>query len=486
MANGTVRGLRKISDWCWEIPQTCKPGMRVPGRIYASEEFLEHIVKDKCEEQIANVAFLPGVVKYSLAMPDIHWGYGFPIGGVAATDVEAGGVVSPGGIGFDTNCGVRLMRTNLTAAETVPKIRELVTTLYHTVPCGVGVGGNIKVGQVELKEILRKGSRWAVGKGFGVAEDLDCTENNGCIAEADPSLVSDRAIKRGLDQSGTLGSGNHFLEVQFIEKIFDRETAESFGLFAGQVTVMIHSGSRGLGYQICDDYLKIMRGCPEKYGFSIPDRQLVAAPVKSEEGQRYLHAMFCAANYAWANRQCLMHLTRLAFEKVFRRGGKALGLDLVYDIAHNIAKLEKHTVDGKEKLLCVHRKGATRAFPRGHSDIPEKYQSVGQPVIIPGDMGRNSYVLVGTDLAMQETFGSVCHGAGRLMSRTEAVRKCRVSDIVKELEQKGIVVMATGRETVAEEAPYAYKDVNEVIGVVTQAGLAKPVAKMRPLGVIKG
>jgi tRNA-splicing ligase RtcB len=479
-------GLKKISDWCWEIPRSFKPGMRVPGRIYAREDFLSQIAHDKCQEQVANVAFLPGVVKYSLAMPDIHWGYGFPIGGVAATDVEAGGVISPGGIGFDTNCGVRLIRTNLKADDIAPRIKDLMKTLFHTVPCGVGVGGNIKVGQSELKDILRKGSRWAVGKGFGVADDLDCTENNGCIAEADPGLVSDRAIQRGLDQSGTLGSGNHFLEVQVVEKIFEREAADCFGLFEGQVTVMIHSGSRGLGYQICEDYLKVMRGCPEKYGFFIPDRQLVAAPVRSEEGQRYIRAMFAAANYAWANRQCLMHLTRLAFERVFRRGSNALGFDLVYDIAHNIAKLEKHTVDGEEKLLCVHRKGATRAFPTGHPDLPGRYKDVGQPVIIPGDMARSSYVLVGTELAMQETFGSVCHGAGRLMSRTEAARKGRGSDIIKQLEQRGVIVMATGRQTLAEEAPCAYKDVNEVVSVISHAGLAKPVAKMRPLGVIKG
>ncbi|MFC2149513.1 RtcB family protein [Candidatus Auribacterota bacterium] len=480
------KSFKKINDFCWELPVTYKPGMKVPGRVYAREDFLEHIVKDKCSDQVANVAFLPGVVKYSLAMPDIHWGYGFPIGGVAATDVNNGGVISPGGIGFDTNCGVRLLRSDIKADDVRPRVKDLIRALFRNVPCGVGVGGNIRVNSQEMKKLLKKGSRWAVERGCGVREDIECTENNGCMEDADPDLVSERAIKRGLDQSGTLGSGNHFIEVQEVQKIYDDKAAAVFGLFEGQLTVMIHSGSRGLGYQVCEDYLKVMRSCPQKYGFSIPDRQLVSAPVKSEEGHRYYAAMCAAANYAWANRQCLMHLTREVFEKIFGKGFHALGLDLVYDVSHNIAKLEKHTVDGKEKLLCVHRKGATRAFPKGHPDLPQKYRNIGQPVIIPGDMGRNSYVMVGTEMAMKETFGSVCHGAGRLMSRTQAQKMSRGSEVINDLEQKGIIVMATGKSIVAEEAPYAYKDINEVVSVVSNAGLAKPVAKMRPLGVIKG
>ncbi|MDP8262027.1 MAG: RtcB family protein [Candidatus Ancaeobacter aquaticus] len=486
MDHESIKGLKKINDYCWEMPQTFKPGMKVPGRIYAPEKFLDAIVKDKCQEQIANVAFLPGIVKYSLAMPDIHWGYGFPIGGVAATDIDNGGVLTPGGVGFDINCGVRLLRTDLEKKDITPKVQDLVRALYHNVPCGVGVGGKIKINPAELKKLLKKGSKWAVNNGYGTEEDIEYTENNGCMIDADPECVSDRAIKRGLDQSGTLGSGNHFIEVQVIDKVFDDTAARCFGLFEGQVTVMIHSGSRGLGYQVCADYLKVMRNCPQKYGISVPDRQLVSAPVASEEGQRYLAAMYAAANYAWANRQCLMHLTRSVFEKVFQKGYHGLGMDLVYDVSHNIAKIEHHVIEGKEKTLCVHRKGATRAFPKNHPDIPQKYRAIGQPVIIPGDMGSYSYVMVGTERAMQETFGSICHGAGRVMSRTQAVKQSTAHQIVSDLEKKGILVMATGKSTIAEEAPYAYKDVNEVTEAVTGAGLARPVVRMKPLGVIKG
>ncbi|HAJ57598.1 MAG TPA: RNA-splicing ligase RtcB [Candidatus Omnitrophica bacterium] len=478
--------LEKIDDYRWRIPKSYKAGMRVDGIIYADEKLLKDIRHDKAAEQVANVAFLPGIIKHSLGMPDIHWGYGFPIGGVAATDVEKGGVVSPGGVGFDINCGVRLMRTCLMEKDVRPHLKGLVAGLFNTIPAGVGSEGAIRAAGKEEKEILVKGAGWAVKNGFGIEDDLDSTEEQGAIKGADPELVSSRAYDRGKSQSGTLGSGNHFLEVQVIDQLYDVEAADALGLELGQVMVMIHSGSRGLGYQVCDDFIKVMLKCMVKYNINVPDRQLASAPVESPEGKQYLGAMRAAANYAWNNRQCLMHLCRLAFEKTFAQSWEKLGMFLIYDVAHNIAKIEKHVIDGKERLLCVHRKGATRAFGPGNPAVPEKYRLIGQPVIIPGDMGRNSYLLVGTEKAMSETFGTTCHGAGRLKSRHEAKRTVDYHQLLKELEAKGIVVMASGHGTVVEEAPSAYKDVNDVVDVVHNAGIAKRVARMRPIGVIKG
>ena len=479
--------LEKIDDNRWRIPKSHDPGMRVPGLIFADEHLLKDIRHDQAMQQVVNVAHLPGIVRASLAMPDIHWGYGFPIGGVAAMDPEHGGVVAPGGIGFDINCGVRLIKTNLMLDDVQPKLRRLVRTLFDTIPCGVGMSGDITVNREQHREVMTRGSRWIVEeKGYGVPEDLEHTESRGAVDGAEPSQVSNRAYQRGSDQLGTLGSGNHFLEVQVVDTIFDEEAAKVFGLGVGQVTVMMHSGSRGFGYQVCDDYLDVVERAMSKYGISVPDRQLACVPVHSEEGRAYLGAMRCAANYAWANRQCLMHLARKAFEKVFAKPWQELGLRLIYDVAHNIAKLERHKVNGGVKTVLVHRKGATRAFPPGHPEIPKDYQSVGQPVIIPGDMGRNSYLLAGTDGAMEQTFGTVCHGAGRAMSRAAAVKDAAGRSIEKELEQQGIIVMGRGRKGIAEEQPKAYKDVNDVVRVIHNAGLAQRVARMRPLGVIKG
>ena len=501
--------LEKIDDYRWRIPKSYKQGMRVPGLIYASEKLLESIYpvrdtvsevpggclrqpisngvyKDKALEQVANVAFLPGIVNNSLAMPDIHWGYGMPIGGVAATDIENEGVVGAGLVGYDINCGVRLVKTNLQYEDVKDKIENLVNRLFSDVPAGVGSEGNIRVGTKEEKEILLKGARWAVEKGFGTEDDLECTEENGAIQGADSEVVSERAFQRGRAQSGTLGSGNHFLEVQVIDQLYDREACDTLGLNLGQVMVMIHSGSRGFGYQICEDYARKMVESLSKYKINVPDRQLACVPVNSSDGKAYLGAMRCAANYAWANRQCLMHLCRQAFEKIFGSSWQKLGMFLIYDLAHNIAKIEKHEVNGEMKNLCVHRKGATRAFGPGSPAIPERYRKIGQPVIIPGDMGRNSYLLVGTQKAMQETFGSCCHGAGRLKSRTAASKSISSDMLLKELRSKGIIAKASGRNTLAEEAPEAYKDVNEVVDVVHNAGIGKRVCRMRPLGVIKG
>ncbi|MBI3010920.1 MAG: RtcB family protein [Candidatus Omnitrophica bacterium] len=477
--------LEKIDDYRWRIPQSYSPGMQVPGIIFSDEKLLRDIKEDQSLQQVANVAHLPGIVKASMAMPDIHWGYGFPIGGVAAMDAKEG-VISPGGVGYDINCGVRLVKTDLTVEDVQPKLRTLIASLFNTIPCGVGMSGNIRISKQDADRVMTQGSRWVIGKGYGVAEDAAHTESQGCLEGSDPAQVSERAFKRASDQLGTLGSGNHFLEVQVVDTVFNEEAAGVLGLHEGQVTVMIHSGSRGFGYQICDDYLDVMERAMQRYGIRIPDRQLACAPITSEEGQRYLGAMRSAANYAWSNRQCLMHLARLTFERVFGKSWEQLGMRLVYDVAHNIAKFERHRVNGDERMVCVHRKGATRAFPPGHAETPEDYREIGQPVIIPGDMGRHSYVLVGTQQAMEESFGSCCHGAGRVMSRSEAVRRAAGRSIEQELERQGIIVMGRGRKGVAEEQPGAYKDVNDVVQVVHNAGLAERVARMRPLGVIKG
>ena len=486
MRTETEIPLKKIDDWRWEIPREYDPGMRVPGMIFADEKLLKTIRGDEALKQVANVAHLPGIVKYSLAMPDIHWGYGFPIGGVAATDPNEDGVVSPGGVGYDINCGVRLIRTDLKYDNVKSKIKTLVATLFNQIPCGVGQSGEIHVAPRDKEKIVMQGARWAVSNGYGTREDLAHTESKGELSDANPDAVSSRAYERGRDQLGTLGSGNHFLEIQVVDQIFDETTAGRFGLELGQITMMIHSGSRGFGYQVCDDFLEITAHALDKYGIKVPDAQLACAPIRSEEGQKYLGAMRAAANYAWANRQCIMHLARNVFEKVFQASWQNLGMDLIYDVAHNIAKFEKHVIDGKERTLCVHRKGATRAFPPGHSELPEDYQDLGQPVIIPGDMGRYSFLLAGAAGAMNETFGTICHGAGRVMSRTQAVREAGGRSIEAELEKQGIFVMGRGRKSIAEEQPAAYKDVRDVVDVVVDTGLAKRVARMRPIGVIKG
>ena len=476
--------LKKIDDYRWLIPK--KEGMRVPGLIYTSEKMLQHLRMDRTPLQVANVAYLPGIVGKSLAMPDIHWGYGFPIGGVAAMDIEAGGVISPGGIGYDINCGVRLLRTNLKEKDVRPKLHELISALFVNIPSGVGSKGRIKISSQEVMEVLEKGSQWAIKKGYGLAEDALHTEEKGSMEGADATKVGQRALERGRPQLGTLGAGNHFLEIQIVEEIYDEDVAKVFDIFPGQITVMIHTGSRGLGYQICDDYLRVMGNAVRKYNISLPDRQLACAPVNSEEGQDYLKAMRCAANYALANRQCIMHWTRETFERVLKMSPKDLGMVLIYDVAHNIGKIEEHPVEGKKRTLCIHRKGATRAFPAGHPDVPEEYKGVGQPVIIPGTMGSTSYVLVGTERAMQETWGSTCHGAGRVMSRTKALHTVRGEQLQRELGERGIVIQAKGYKTLAEEAPAAYKDVDEVVDVCHNAGISKKVAKMRPIGVMKG
>jgi tRNA-splicing ligase RtcB len=485
--SGTWQGtLEKIDEYRFRIPKKYKPGMRVDGLIFTDERLLRDIYQDKALEQVANVAFLPGIVNYSLAMPDIHWGYGFSIGGVAATDPENAGVISPGGVGFDINCGVRLVKTNFQYAEIKNKIKDLVYALFSDVPSGLGSKGDIRVSTREEKEILTQGAKWAVDKGLGTQEDLECTEEYGTMQGADPLSVSERAYERGKAQSGTLGSGNHFLEIQAIDQIYDSESADIFGLSLGQITVMIHSGSRGLGYQICDDYSRGMIRCLQKYNINVPDRQLACAPFNSPEGKNYFSAMKCAANYAFANRQCLMHLTRKVFEKVFGTSWQDIGMHLVYDVAHNIAKIEKHKVNNKEKNLCIHRKGATRAFAPGHPALPYRYKKTGQPVIIPGDMGTNSYLMVGTQRAMDETFGTTCHCAGRVKSRTQAIKTIDMDRLLKDLDSKGIVVKASGRKTILEEAPAAYKDINKVVDVVHNAGISQRVCRMRPLGVIKG
>lgn len=478
--------LEKVDDYRWRIPKNYKPGMRVPGLIYADENMLQQIREEQALEQVANVAFLPGIVGYSLAMPDIHWGYGFAIGGVAAMRMKDG-VVSPGGVGFDINCGVRILRTNLTEAEVKPKVKELVNALFTNVPSGVGSKGKIRLRGGEIDEVLVKGSRWAVEKGYGRPADLETTEEKGEMPGADPAKVSQRAKERGVPQLGTLGSGNHFLEVAVVDQIFEPDTARVMGINqVGQVMLLIHCGSRGLGYQVADDYIKEMVDAMRQYGIDVPDRQLACSPVESRQGQAYLAAMRCAANYAWANRQCITHWVREAFCRILGRREEEAGLELIYDVVHNIAKIEEHSIDGRRETLCVHRKGATRAFPAGHPAIPQKYAKIGQPVFIPGDMGRVSYVLVGTERAMQETFGSTCHGAGRVQSRTAARRHLRGSDVLKELEARGITVRAESLPGLAEEASEAYKDVTAVVNIAHHAGISRIVARTRPIGVIKG
>lgn len=477
--------VEQIGPYLWRIPLDAKRGMRVPGLILADEPLMAQIRRDASLEQVANAATLPGIVKASFAMPDIHQGYGLPVGGVVATDVETG-VVSPGGVGYDINCGVRLLRTNLGAREVLPSLRQVVDGLYQAIPAGVGSRGPIKLSAGEERRILETGARWAVEHRFGDSQDLLRIESNGCLAEADPDAVSAKAYERGKNQLGTLGSGNHFVEIQVVEEIYDDRAAEALGLFPEQVTVMIHTGSRGLGHQVCTDHLRRLEGALRKFDIWLPDRQLACAPLDSAEAVDYLGAMRAAANFAFANRQCLAHFTWEVFTRVLSVSPAALGMALVYDVAHNIAKLEEHEVDGRRRQLLVHRKGATRAFPPHHPELVDAYREIGQPVLIPGDMGRYSYVLVGTEAAMRETFGSTCHGAGRVMSRTAAVKAARGRHIARELEGKGILVRATGRDALEEEMPEAYKDVKDVVNVVERFGISRKVARLRPIGVIKG
>ncbi len=478
--------LQKINDYCWEIPQDYKPGMRVPGRIYATEKILNAMGEERSLEQVANVAFLPGIIRYSLAMPDIHQGYGFPIGGVAATTLTEG-VISPGGVGYDINCGVRLLRTNLRREDVTPQMEQLLTELFRTVPTGLGSTSKMKISKKEMDEILIEGAYWAVKRGFGTKEDLEATEEEGCLKGADPDKVSIKAKERGTPQAGTLGSGNHFLEIDVVEEIYDGKSAKVMGIEErGQVMLLIHTGSRGLGHQVCDDYVKSLRKSVSKYEIELPDRELACAPLQSPEGEDYFAAMACAANYAWVNRQCITYWVRESLHRVMGMSFKEIGLELVYDVAHNIAKIESHTIDGKHVTVCVHRKGATRSLPPHHPDVPLKYRGIGQPVLIPGDMGRCSYVAVGTEGAIQDSFGSTCHGAGRVQSRTAAKRSMQGIDIAQGLAAQGILVKTASASSLAEEASGAYKDVTEVVEVCQEAGLSSKVARLIPIGVIKG
>ncbi|MBZ5526271.1 MAG: RtcB family protein [Acidobacteriia bacterium] len=474
--------LQKIDDYRWLVPRGTREGMLTDALIYADEKLLEQILGDLSIEQAINVAFLPGIVGRSLAMPDMHQGYGFPIGGVAATRLKDG-VVSPGGVGFDINCGVRLLAANLERDAVTPHLRALVNQLFRDVPSGTGAEGPLPVSRSELENVLARGAAWAVEQGYGEAADTEYCEEHGSLSSADPTQVSDRAKQRGRTQLGTLGSGNHFLEVQYVEKIFEPETAQVFGLHEGQAVVLIHCGSRGLGHQVCTDFLKTMNESMRKYNISLPDRQLACVPSQSPEGQSYLGAMAAAANFAWANRQVITHLTRKSFRQVL---GEQTRLRLVYDVSHNMAKSEQHRVNHAEIGVLVHRKGATRSFPPGSPFIPVAYRGVGQPVIIPGSMGTASYVLVGAQRAMEETFGTVCHGAGRALSRTAAKRGRNVHDETKKLEDRGIFLRSQTRDGILEEVPEAYKDIDAVIDVVHRAGLARRVARLRPMAVIKG
>jgi tRNA-splicing ligase RtcB len=488
MSKDAYKGpLEKVNDYCWRIPKSYKPEMLVDGLIYADIDLIQKIRQDQAPDQVANVACLPGIQLASIAMPDIHWGYGFCIGGVCATDPDEGGVISPGGIGFDINCGVRLVRTNLKKEDVEPKIKELVDELYRQIPTGAGRSGKYHFDKKELRKLMEKGSRYLLkNRDLAVERDIECTEANGCLTDADPEAVSEKALARGAEQCGTLGSGNHFLEVQVVDEIVDQEAANVMGVEKDQICVMIHSGSRGLGYQVCDDALLKLRYAPSKYKIKLLDRQLVCAPINSSEGQEYLGAMRAAANFAWCNRQLLMWQTREVFEKIFSRKWEELGMNLIYDVAHNIAKFEEHVIDGKKKTLCVHRKGATRAFPAYHPEIPSRYQTIGQPVIIPGDMGRASWLMVGQEGSLEQTFGTTCHGAGRVLSRTAAVKQAQNRRIDEELAKKGVIARARSWKGLAEEHPMAYKNVDDVVNIVHQAGISRQVARLRPIGVIKG
>ncbi|HQJ57072.1 MAG TPA: RtcB family protein [Caldisericia bacterium] len=477
--------LKKVSNTKYVIDVGVVPNMNVPGIIYASEKMISKILMDKSPIQVANVATLPGILKASMAMPDIHWGYGFPIGGVAAFDVDKG-VISPGGVGYDINCGVRLLRTNFKKEEIQNKVEELLNKLFSNIPSGVGSSGKLRLTFNDLDNVMIKGVKWAVENGYGRPEDIETIEENGCMKGADPHSVSSRAKERGVPQLGTLGAGNHFLEIQVVEEVYNEQIAKILGLFKGQITVLIHTGSRGLGHQVASDYIEVMLNAARKYGISLIDKQLAAAPFTSPEAKRYFSAMIGAANYAWVNRQLITHWTRESFKDVFKKPDREMGLEIIYDVAHNIAKVEEHIVDGKKVKVVVHRKGATRAFPPNHNEIPAKYKSIGQPVLVPGDMGRYSFVLVGTNKAMSETFGSTCHGAGRVMSRSQALREEQANAIVDSLNKKGIKIRAESKKTIVEESPEAYKDVQDVVDVLQEEGISTKIAKLRPIAVMKG
>ena len=480
----TIDNLRQVDEYRWLLPRQGK--MLTDGMLFIDRGLLEHIKNDKSVNQVGNVAWLPGIVGRSLAMPDMHQGYGFPIGGVAAFDPDKG-VVSPGGVGYDINCGVRLLRSTLAKEDVRSSISELVDTLFTNVPTGVGSKQqHLKLDKQELKKVLESGAHWAVKNGFGSQDDLLHIEEGGRLDWADPESVSERALDRGQAQLGTLGSGNHFVEIGFVDRIFDKKLAAGIGLSDNQVTIIIHTGSRGLGHQVCGDYIRLLQNAARKYGFDLPDRELCCAPIGSPEGKKYLAAMAAAANFAFANRQIITEEVRQTFEQVLGRGRNKLGLELIYDVCHNIAKYEHHVIDGRMQEVVVHRKGATRAFPAHHPKVPEAYRETGQPVLIPGDMGRYSYVLVGTERGMLETFGSTCHGAGRMMSRHAATKAARGHNVAAELADMGVIVRGAGRGTLVEEIPQAYKDVEDVVRVVHEAGLARKVARLRPLGVIKG
>ena len=476
--------VEKVSEFEYRLPR--QGPMRTDGVVFASPEMMRSLIQDPSLEQVRNVATLPGIVGPSFAMPDIHWGYGFPIGGVAGFDAETG-VVSPGGVGYDINCGVRLLKTGLDRAEIAAKVRELTAALFAAIPTGVGshhLGHGFSKG--DYAEILAKGARWAVERGQGEGEDLNYIEEGGRLPQADPDRVSERARERGMNQLGTLGSGNHFVELGYVEEVYEPQIAEALGLSAGRVTVIVHTGSRGLGHQVCSDHLETMIQASKKYGIELPDPQLCCAPIESEEGRRYLAAMAAAANFAFANRQMVTHFVRRAFESVLGASWESLGVAVVYDVCHNIAKFEEHRVGGVSRRILVHRKGATRSFPARHPSLPPAYREIGQPVLIPGDMGRYSYVLIGTEKALERTFGSTCHGAGRLMSRNQAKKSVKGRNVERELQDQGIYVIGASRATVSEEVPWAYKDVADVVEAVEGAGLSRKVLRLKPLGVIKG
>jgi len=477
---------RKIDHLTWEIPKDYKHGMLVPGRIYASENLLSKMTQDRTLEQCANVAFLPGIQKFSITLPDGHEGYGFPIGGVAAIGYEKG-VISPGGVGYDINCGVRLLRTDIMKGELEPKLAQILEIMFHLIPSGLGSRGKIRLSSSDINNVALEGVEWAISNGYGWKDDARRCEENGSMTAADPDKVSTNAKNRGMPQLGSLGSGNHFLEIQTVNKIYNPQVAKLFGIEEeDQITIMIHTGSRGFGHQICSDYLRIMEASVHKYSITIPDRELACAPGASREAEDYYAAMASAANFAWANRQMITHWTRQAFEQVLNRSADKLEMQLVYDVAHNIAKIEEHKLDGQRRKVYVHRKGATRAFPPDHPDIPVEYRAVGQPVIIPGSMGTASYLMVGSPRAMELTFGSTAHGAGRMLSRAAAKRQFWGSDIAKKLKERGILVRAASMTVLAEEADPAYKDIDQIAKVSHDVGIATLVARLVPIGVTKG
>jgi tRNA-splicing ligase RtcB len=477
--------LQRVAENVWEIPVEFRDDMRVPARLYADEDLLDAALGDNSVLQLVNTATLPGVIRHAIAMPDIHQGYGFPIGGVVATRLPDG-VISPGGVGYDINCGVRLLVSLASADEIKPHLRDIASSLYSNCPSGVGSRGHLRLTKSELDKVLHEGSRWMLEKGYACRQDLDHTEEFGMIAGAEAVYVSDRARERGHDQLGTLGAGNHFIEVDKVCEVYDQATAARLGIYLGNVAVQIHCGSRGLGHQVCEDYVSRFQKTVQDYGITLPDRELVCAPFDSKEGQEYFHAMVCAANFAFANRQLLAHLIRRSFDEALAGRIKHFELRQVYDIAHNMAKVEEHEVDGRSVRVCVHRKGATRAFGPGSAVLPDDLRDIGQPVLIPGSMGTASYVLIGTKQAMQQTFGSTCHGAGRVMSRARAKKIVRGTELRDQLKSRGILICAGSMSGLAEEAPVAYKDVARVVEVVHSLGIGRKIARLEPVAVIKG